>query len=102
MGWKTSDWLGFILYRGLAELDGRATLSNLERKELLWLKRNRGHETFVYLNKIHAIQRSQDKLSATRNCWRGRPEAYWLRERLREIHPHRQVRHLSIPRAQGR
>jgi hypothetical protein len=52
----------------IAELDGRATLSNLERKELLWLKRNRGHETFVYLNKIHAIQRSQDKLSATRNA----------------------------------
>jgi hypothetical protein len=51
----------------LADLDGRAALSNSERKELLWLKRNRGHETFVYLNKIHAIQRSQDKLSATRS-----------------------------------
>ena len=55
----------------LAELDGRATLTNLERKELLWLKRNRGHETFVYLNKIRAIQRSQDKLSATRNAGVG-------------------------------
>ena len=52
----------------LAELDGRATLSNLEKKELLWLRRNRGHETFVYLNKIHAIQRSQEKLSATRDA----------------------------------
>ena len=50
----------------LAELDGRAALSNSEKKELLWLRRNRGHETFVYLNKIHAIQRSQEKLSATR------------------------------------
>jgi hypothetical protein len=50
----------------LADLDGRATLTNSERKELLWLKRNRGHETFIYLNKIHAIQRSQDKLSVTR------------------------------------
>jgi len=55
----------------IAELDGRATLSNLERMELLWLKRNRGHETFVYLNKIHAIQRSQDNLSATRNSGAG-------------------------------
>jgi len=63
----------------LAELDGRATLSNLERKELLWLKRNRGHETFVYLNKIHAIQRSQDKLSATRNA--GVPDRNSLVER---------------------
>ena len=52
----------------LAELGGRATLTSLERKELLWLRRNRGHETFVYLNKIHAIQRSQDKLSATRGA----------------------------------
>ena len=49
----------------IAELDSRAALSKVERRELLWLKRNRGHETFVYLNKIHAIQRSQDKLSAT-------------------------------------
>jgi hypothetical protein len=50
----------------LAELDSRAALTKSERKELLWLKRNRGHETFVYLNKIHAIQRSQERLSATR------------------------------------
>jgi len=49
----------------IADLQSRATLSKVERRELLWLKRNRGHETFVYLNKIHAIQRSQDKLSAT-------------------------------------
>jgi len=52
----------------LAELESRGKLTGSERKELLWLKRNRGHETFVYLNKIHAIQRSQDKLSATRNA----------------------------------
>jgi hypothetical protein len=52
----------------LAELESRATLTNTERKELLWLKRNRGHETFVYLNKIHAIQRSRDKLAPTRNA----------------------------------
>lgn len=52
----------------LAELGSRATLTHAERKELLWLKRNRGHETFVYLNKIHAIQRWRDKLSPTRNA----------------------------------
>jgi len=52
----------------LAELDSRPALTNSERMELLWLKRNRGHETFVYLNKIHAIQRSHDKLSATRSA----------------------------------
>ena len=52
----------------LAELEGRQTLGSLERKELLWLRRNRGHETFVYLNKIHAIRRSQEKLSATRGA----------------------------------
>jgi hypothetical protein len=50
----------------LADLGGRAVLTNSERKELLWLKRNRSHETFIYLNKIHAIQRSQDKLSVSR------------------------------------
>jgi hypothetical protein len=52
----------------LAELDSRTTLNHAERKELLWLKLNRGHETFVYLNKIHAIQRAQDRLSATRSA----------------------------------
>ena len=51
----------------LSDLEGRATLDKSERKELLWLKRNRNHETFVYLNKIYAIQRSQEKLSAIRS-----------------------------------
>ena len=71
MDWKTSALAWLHPVSRLAELDGRATLSNLERKELLWLRRNRGHETFVYLNKIHAIQRSQEKLSATRNAGVG-------------------------------
>lgn len=50
----------------LAELESKGTLSAAERKEYLWLKRNRSHETFVYLNKIHAIQRSQANLTARR------------------------------------
>ena len=62
----------------LAELDGRATLTSLERKELFWLKHNRGHETFIYLNKIHAIQRSQEKLSATRGT--AVPDRNWVLE----------------------
>ncbi len=72
MDWKTSAWLGFILCQDSPNLMAAPTLSNLERKELLWLRRNRGHETFVYLNKIHAIQRSQEKLSATRGA--GAPD----------------------------
>jgi hypothetical protein len=52
----------------LAELENkRLSLGRTEQQEYLWLKRNRSHETFVYLNKIHAIQRSRDKLSASRN-----------------------------------
>jgi hypothetical protein len=47
----------------LAELDSRKKLSQLEKRELAWLRRNRRHETFVYLNKIHAIRRSQNRLS---------------------------------------
>ncbi len=48
----------------LAELESKSPLRGLERKEYLWLKRYRSHETFIYLNKIHAIQQSQNKLSA--------------------------------------
>jgi hypothetical protein len=50
----------------LAELQAKGILSPSERKEYLWLKRNRFHETFIYLNKIHAIQRSRDRLTASR------------------------------------
>lgn len=49
----------------LAELDSRAALSLLEKKELAWLNRNRRHETFVYLNKIHAIRRSQNRMPSS-------------------------------------
>ncbi len=51
----------------LAELSSRSSLSPAEKRERLWLNRNRFHETFVYLNKIHAIQRSQEKLAANRS-----------------------------------
>ncbi len=50
----------------LADLEAKGILSPSERKEYLWLKRNRSHETFIYLNKIHAIQRSRDRLTASR------------------------------------
>jgi hypothetical protein len=48
----------------LAELEGKKPMSRLERSEYLWLKRHRSHETFIYLNKIHAIHHSQTRLSA--------------------------------------
>jgi hypothetical protein len=51
------------------------TLSRAERQEYLWLKRNRSHETFVYLNKIHAIQRFQNKFSAGRDTTTSPTEA---------------------------
>jgi hypothetical protein len=47
----------------LAELGSRTTLTRSEKLELRWLRRYRHHETFVYLNKIHAIRRAQNKLS---------------------------------------
>jgi hypothetical protein len=51
----------------LADLESRApSLTTAEKKERLWLRRNRFHETFVYLNKIHAIQRAQANLTAQR------------------------------------
>jgi hypothetical protein len=34
--------------------------------ELQWLKRNRAHETFVYLNKLHAIEYSQERLLSSK------------------------------------
>jgi hypothetical protein len=52
----------------LAELQAKGIMSTSERKEYLWLKRHRFHETFIYLNKIHAIQQSRDRLTASRNA----------------------------------
>jgi hypothetical protein len=45
--------------RRLAELSNRRSLTAKERRELEWLKKNRDHETFIYLNKMHAIERLQ-------------------------------------------
>ena len=56
----------------IAELESKKPLTRLERMEYQWLKRNRSHETFIYLNKLHAIQRSQDKLSAGRAIQQNR------------------------------
>jgi len=48
--------------RRLSELSCKDRLPQRERRELEWLKRFRNHETFIYLNKIHAIERIQPKL----------------------------------------
>lgn len=41
----------------LSELARKEFITAKERRELEWLRRYRNHETFVYLNKIHAIER---------------------------------------------
>ena len=45
----------------LSLLSEAGSLSPREIGELNWLERNRTHETFIYLNKIHAIERLQAK-----------------------------------------
>jgi len=45
----------------LSLLSRAGSLSARQRDELEWLKKHRTHETFVYLNKIHAIERLQAK-----------------------------------------
>lgn len=45
------------------ELSSKGSLTRKERRELEWLKRFRNHETFIYLNKIHAIEKLQPKLA---------------------------------------
>jgi hypothetical protein len=47
--------------RRMADLARKGTLSAKERGELEWLRKFRNHETFIYLNKIHAIERLQAK-----------------------------------------
>ncbi|MFH1293233.1 MAG: hypothetical protein ABIJ44_03795 [Pseudomonadota bacterium] len=46
-------------HQRLLELAGRASLNLKERRELEWLKKFRNHETFIYLNKMHAIESLQ-------------------------------------------
>ena len=43
--------------RRLSELSSKSVPTAKERRELEWLKKNRNHETFIYLNKMHAIER---------------------------------------------
>jgi hypothetical protein len=50
----------------LASLSINKQLTRKERSELQWLKRYQSHETFVYLNKLHAVERSQDGLLSRR------------------------------------
>jgi hypothetical protein len=51
------DWLH--PQKRLSELTRRVSLTAKERRELEWLRKYRKHETFIYLNKIHAIERLQ-------------------------------------------
>jgi len=50
--------------RRLSELGRRESLSPREKRELEWLKKNHNHETFIYLNKMHAIERLAPKRRA--------------------------------------
>ncbi|MEW6665548.1 MAG: hypothetical protein AB1512_10050 [Thermodesulfobacteriota bacterium] len=45
----------------ISELTFKGSLTAKERRELGWLRKYRNHETFVYLNKLHAIERLQAK-----------------------------------------
>jgi hypothetical protein len=56
------DW--FYPLSRLEDLQSKENPTRQERKECQWLKKYRSHETFVYLNKLHAIQQSHEKLSA--------------------------------------
>ena len=42
--------------RRMAEISSKRSPTARERRELEWLKKNRSHETFIYLNKMHAIE----------------------------------------------
>lgn len=56
------DW--FHPLSRLEDLQNKENPTRLERKEYQWLRKYRYHETFVYLNKLHAIQQSHEKLCA--------------------------------------
>ena len=60
------DWLHPSLR--LARLTTQKGLTRKERSELLWLKRNRSHETFIYLNKLHAIENSQERVLSSKTA----------------------------------
>ncbi len=47
--------------RRMSDLGQKSSLSRREKRELEWLKKNQNHETFIYLNKMHAIERLQPK-----------------------------------------
>lgn len=48
------NWL--YPHKRLLELAGKSALNPKERRELEWLKKYRNHETFIYLNKMNAIE----------------------------------------------
>ena len=56
------SWLNPLLR--LKELSQKETLNRSERDEYRWLQRHRSHETYVYLNKLHAIEQFKEKIAA--------------------------------------
>jgi hypothetical protein len=50
--------------RRLSDLGRRESLSQSEKRELEWLRKNHNHETFIYLNKMHAIERLEPRRRA--------------------------------------
>ena len=59
------EWLNPLLR--LKDLDQKEQLSRNERLEHQWLARYRTHETYVYLNKMHALESLQERLELPRN-----------------------------------
>lgn len=47
--------------RRLSEISRKEAPTSREKKELDWLRKNQNHETFIYLNKMHAIERLRSK-----------------------------------------
>lgn len=53
------DWLHPVVR--LADLAAKKPLDRKERLEYAWLLRNKAHETFIYLNKLHTIERLNER-----------------------------------------
>src|SRR5436309_324599 len=53
------DWLHPV--GRLADLAAKKPLDRKERLEYVWLLRNKAHETFIYLNKLHTIERLNER-----------------------------------------
>ena len=47
--------------RRMSEISRKESITPREKRELEWLRKNHNHETFIYLNKMHAIERLQSR-----------------------------------------